>query len=221
MRAAGSKGPLIAETKSFSYSVFDLDGCYTRQDNFYLGDNVNLPHIVKDYATEKGVAITLHENRFFSMKFNGYFHYLDALKFSGAVVTVPRFSNGDLLLVRLRRTPVVGFSLEFPRGALESGEAPAAAARRELGEETGYDIPASAIQHLGKTAPESGTLNMLWDVYSVDIPDDVIAGTYDTEEIDRPIRVTEKEFRSMVKNGEITCATTVAAYTLLKLHAED
>lgn len=73
-------------------------------------------HILKTYKTEKGIPICLHENKFFKMMFNGYFHYLDNVRFGNAVATVPMFENGDLLMVRLRRAPEIGYSLEFPRG---------------------------------------------------------------------------------------------------------
>jgi ADP-ribose pyrophosphatase len=178
------------------------------------------PHIIKDYSTEKGVEITLHENRFFAMKFNGYFHYLDPVKYGRGVVMVPRFDNGDLLLVRLRRAPAIGFSLEFPRGGVDAGEALEVAAQREVSEETGYSVPLSAVRRLGKLAQDTATLNSMADAYLVDIPADVPAGSFDTEEIDRPIRMSESAFRKMATNGEIVCGVTLAAYTLMKLHLE-
>jgi 8-oxo-dGTP pyrophosphatase MutT (NUDIX family) len=43
-----------------------------------------------------------------------------------------------LLVVRQFRPPAAGFVLEFPAGLIDAGEDPAAAAVRELREETGY-----------------------------------------------------------------------------------
>jgi ADP-ribose pyrophosphatase len=174
-------------------------------------------HILKEYSTEKGVEITLHENRFFAMKFNGYYHYLEGLKYPDGVVMIPRFENGDLLLVCLRRAPAIGFSLEFPRGGVDKGESLSLAAKREVQEETGYDVPISAVHRLGKIAPDTATLNCLEDVFLVNIPDGYAAGAFDTEEIDRPVRVSESEFAEMVREGSITCGITLAAYALLLL----
>lgn len=175
-------------------------------------------HILKEYSTEKGVEITLHENRFFAMKFNGYFHYLEGLKYPNGVVMIPRFGNGDLLLVRLRRAPAIGFSLEFPRGGVDEGEALNVAAKREVSEETGYEVPISDVHLLGKVAQDTATLNGFANVFVVNIPNNCSAGAFDTEEIDRPIRVSEARFVEMVKAGEIICGVTLAAYTLLLLH---
>jgi ADP-ribose pyrophosphatase len=178
---------------------------------------MDLPHVIKQYATEKGVPLTLHENRFFAMRFNGYYHYLDAVKYARAVVMAPRFPNGDFLLVRLRRAPAIGFSLEFPRGGVDEGELLEHAAMREMSEETGYAVPLTAVRRIGELAPDTATLNSTEDVFLVNISDDAKAGQYDTDEIDQPIRVSASRFRELARNGGITCGITLAAYALLLL----
>jgi len=178
-----------------------------------------LPHITKEYTTEKGVPLKLHENKFFAMYFNGFYHYLEAVKYGRGVVMVPRFNNGDLLLVCLRRAPAIGFSIEFPRGGVDPDEALEVAAQREVAEETGYAVPLTSVHFLGRMAADSATINGLSDAYRVDIPDTVIQGAFDAEEIERPIRVSESQFKEMVRSGEITCGLTLAAYALMLLHA--
>lgn len=61
------------------------------------------------------------------------------------VVEVPDWINvlaltpdGDVVLVREYRHGTAEITLELPSGTVEPGEAPLAAARRELAEETGY-----------------------------------------------------------------------------------
>lgn len=175
-------------------------------------------HSIKTYATEKGVPICLHENKFFRMMFNGYFHYLDAVKYARGAVVVPRFANGDVLLVRLRRAPAIGMSLEFPRGGLEPDEAADVGACRELREESGYDVPAGNAVLVGSVAPDTATINGINPVFMVTIPDDAVQGAFDVEEIDLPMRVSERAFRAMICAGEIVDGMTLAAWTLVQEH---
>ncbi len=56
----------------------------------------------------------------------------------GAVVIVPLFKDGSVLLERQFRYPNQQVFIEFPAGKLEPGEDPLVCAQRELREETGY-----------------------------------------------------------------------------------
>jgi len=55
-----------------------------------------------------------------------------------AVVVLPVLDTGEIVLVRQFRTAVGAAILEIPAGLMESNETPLEAARRELGEETGF-----------------------------------------------------------------------------------
>jgi len=56
----------------------------------------------------------------------------------GAVVIIPVFDNGDVLLERQHRYPLHRDFIEFPAGKIDPGEDDLTCARRELEEETGY-----------------------------------------------------------------------------------
>ncbi len=69
--------------------------------------------------------------------------------------------EGDLLLVRQFRPAVEEYTVELPSGHVEKWETPEAAARRELLEETGYEV--EALDFLGKLNPDTGRLgNKFW-----------------------------------------------------------
>ena len=56
----------------------------------------------------------------------------------GAVVVIPVFDNGDLLLERQHRYPLHRDFIELPAGKIDPGEDDLTCAQRELEEETGY-----------------------------------------------------------------------------------
>lgn len=75
-----------------------------------------------------------------------------------AVIVVPLLSDGRLVLERIYRHPYRHYFLEFPAGGIELGEDPCAAAKRELGEETGYT--AGRLTTLGSMEAMPGLLRM-------------------------------------------------------------
>jgi 8-oxo-dGTP pyrophosphatase MutT (NUDIX family) len=68
------------------------------------------------------------------------------------VTVIPEMDGGkSFLIVRQYRHGTEKVGLEFPAGAVDPGESPAAAAARELLEETGYE--ASDIREIGSVSP--------------------------------------------------------------------
>jgi ADP-ribose pyrophosphatase len=60
------------------------------------------------------------------------------IKHPGAVVVLPLFDDGTVLMERQFRYPIDRVFIEFPAGKIDPGEEPLACAKRELLEETGY-----------------------------------------------------------------------------------
>ncbi len=60
------------------------------------------------------------------------------IRHPGAVVIMPLFDDGTVLLERQFRYPLERVFIEFPAGKIDPGEDPLLCAQRELQEETGY-----------------------------------------------------------------------------------
>jgi ADP-ribose pyrophosphatase len=64
--------------------------------------------------------------------------YREFIRHPGAVVIVPVFDDGRVLLEKQFRYPNDKVFIEYPAGKIDPGEDPLACAKRELLEETGY-----------------------------------------------------------------------------------
>ena len=60
------------------------------------------------------------------------------IRHPGAVVVLPLFEDGTVLLERQFRYPLNDVFIEYPAGKIDPNEDPLACAKRELQEETGY-----------------------------------------------------------------------------------
>lgn len=88
----------------------------------------------------------------------------DIVHHPGAVAVVPLLDDGRVVLIRQYRAPCDRELLEIPAGKLDvDGEAPEAAARRELIEETGW--AAGTIEELARFYNSAGISDELTYVY--------------------------------------------------------
>lgn len=131
----------------------------------------------------------------------------------GAVAVVPRFDNGDVLLIRQFRVPARRELFEIPAGTLEPRERPGATARRELIEETGYRARSFVKIAEFYTAP--GFCTELMHLYEARGLSPAYAPA-DEDEVIEPVRVSRGEAMRMIERGRIRDAKSIVG--LLMTH---
>ena len=134
-------------------------------------------------------------------------------------VNVVAFAEEDgervLLCVRQWRFGRGSFSLEIPAGIIDPGEAPRAAALRELREETGYAAASEDdVIELGFTEPNPAILTNEQHTFLVERA--VRVGELaldDTEEIE-VVKVPATQVDGLVRDGTLRSAVVLAALLL-------
>jgi 8-oxo-dGTP pyrophosphatase MutT (NUDIX family) len=131
-------------------------------------------------------------------------------------LVVPREPDGSLWLVEQYRYPVGRRAWEFPQGSWGQGTgSQVELAAAELREETG--LRADTLRHLGHLFEAPGFCSQGFDVY---LAEGLQAGTVEreaTEQDMRHRRVSDEQFRRMVRSGQVVDGASVAAYGLLLL----
>lgn len=135
----------------------------------------------------------------------------------GAVIAAIK-PNGNMLMERQYRNPVDAVIFEAPAGKIDPDEDPAAAAKRELREETGYT--AGKLKLMTKSYTSVGFSDeMLYTFLATDLQ----AGETDLDE-NEAIDVEEYpigELLEMARKGEITDGKTLIAILMAKQAIDD
>lgn len=137
------------------------------------------------------------------------------IRHPGAVVILPLFEDGSVLLERQFRYPLHQVFLEFPAGKIDAGEASLLCAQRELKEETGYT--ASDWQFLCTIHNAIAYSDEHLDLY---LARGLTEGEaqLDQEEFLETFKVPVSELLEWVKQGKVTdVKTIIGAFWLEKI----
>ncbi len=124
----------------------------------------------------------------------------DIIVHPGSVVVLPIFKDGRVLLIRQYRHSVGEFLWELVAGRKEPEETPAAGARRELIEETGYT--AKRLRKLMRVVPTPGFVNEWMWIFAAE---GLTQGAAQPEEDEKitPRIFTLKQVETMIERGTL------------------
>ena len=138
----------------------------------------------------------------------------DIVRHPGGVAVAALFDDDTILLVEQYRKPIDKVTLELPAGKRENGDDPKICGIRELEEETG--LKAEKFEFLGKIATSPGFCDEYIYLYKAE-------GLYkghinrDDDEFINVKKIKIKEFKEMIRRGEITDAKTIAVLSYLEI----
>ncbi len=164
---------------------------------------------------------TVYEGSFFSVRKdrvrlpNGNVAAREYIHHPGAVVVLPLFDDGTVLVERQFRYPLKRIFIEFPAGKIDSGEDGLTSAKRELEEETGY--VASEWRYVTTIHNAIGYSDERLYIY---LASGLKAGPSrpDDEEFIQTFRIPAEELLDWVRTGRVTdVKTVIGAFWLEKI----
>ncbi len=141
---------------------------------------------------------------------NGNKSKREIVRHNGGAAILCVTDDNKILLERQYRYAYDEVIYEIPAGKLEKGENPYSAAMRELEEETGYK--ADELVHLTDIYPTCGYSSEVIHLYLAENTKKTHTH-FDDDEIIETYLFTIDEIKSMILNGEIKDAKTIAAFT--------
>jgi ADP-ribose pyrophosphatase len=136
----------------------------------------------------------------------------EIVEHAAAVALVALDAEENVLLVRQFRKPAESHLLEVPAGSVDAGEAPEAAARRELQEETGF-LPGN-LEHLATFYTTPGFSTELMYLYLATNLTPARLPADDDESID-VVSVPLGEIAELISSGGVVDAKTLVGLLML------
>lgn len=178
-----------------------------------LSDDVGLKELTVDTTTVYQGNL-LHVLQDTVVLPNGQQATREYIKHPGAVMVIPVFENGDVLVVRQYRYPLHGVFVEFPAGKKDYGELPLETGTRELLEETGY--VAAQWQHVTDIHNAIGYCDEVIHFYiAQDLTRQAEQNLDDNEFVDM-LRVPLHELESWMRQGWVSDVKTQLGIFWLK-----
>ena len=149
---------------------------------------------------------------------DGHTAHREYIRHPGAVVILPVFADGSILLERQFRYPLNRVFIEFPAGKIDPDEDPLACAKRELQEETGYT--AKSWQFVCTIHNAIAYADEHLEIY---LAQDLTAGEskLDVGEFLEVYRATLSELLDGVRSGQVTdVKTIIGAFWLDKIQSD-
>jgi 8-oxo-dGTP pyrophosphatase MutT (NUDIX family) len=134
------------------------------------------------------------------------------------VNVVPLTGSGEVVMIRQYRHGLRDVTLEIPGGLVDPGEEPAAAAGRELTEETGYR--AADLVLIGATNPNPALFGNRVHTFLATGLERIGPPSNPGHEETVVELVPEAELRGIVRAGGVDHALVIAALHFLDLHRE-
>ncbi len=148
---------------------------------------------------------------------NGQEAYREIIRHHGAACVLLRDPEGHFVLIRQFRKPVEQIMTEVVAGIRDGDESGEACARREVREETGYEV--AVLRRLGVLYPTPGYVDERIEAFYAEATGPRGRHQLDHDERVEPVVVPEAELEAMIRRGEITDAKTVATWALYKAGA--
>jgi ADP-ribose pyrophosphatase len=138
----------------------------------------------------------------------------EIIRHARAVAVLPRLPDGRFLWVRQYRKAMEEDVVEVCAGLVEPGEAPEAAARRELAEETGW--AAGRLVPLGEVYSSPGYSDEKVDLYFAECTGPAAAAAQDEDERVETVALSPEEIGEWIRTGAIRDAKSIAAWLLYR-----
>ena len=136
----------------------------------------------------------------------------EVIRHGPAVAVVAETQDGRFALVRQFRKPVECAMLEVVAGNVEPGEPLETSARREVREETGYEV--ETIRRLGAIYTSPGYVDERIELYHARLAAQPAAKAMDEDEHVELAIYSREEVRELIVSGKIQDGKTLSAWLL-------
>lgn len=149
----------------------------------------------------------------------GRSHDFYELRFPDWINVIPLDTLGRVLLIKQYRVGVRAVTVEIPGGLVEPGETPEQTARRELGEETGYEAPRWNL--LGTMHPNPAIQGNVCHTFLAEDAVRVGEPSLEPAEDIEIVPTSLDRIPDMIRRGEITHTLVISAFQQLWLRLPD